>query len=96
VTTTSIRGNNEPPDDLGERLATISRGRDEELRVRLKEYEGHPFISLEKWQRDGQGRWWPQKGSVSVRTKELTQVGVALFEADKRLRDDRRETQDEE
>ena len=71
----------QPPADAGVQLLTIPRGKDEELRLRIKDYEGHPFISVEKWKANVHGDWWPQKGSVSIRVRELTEVAAALEEA---------------
>jgi hypothetical protein len=78
------------PQDHGHRLATIprsSKGAEEELRVSLASYRGHDFLSLRVWQRDDQGRWWPQKAKgCSVRLSEADDVAEAL-KAGRRIAD---------
>jgi len=74
------------PEPSGEVLATFPRkgpgGRDQELRVVLDEYQGHRYIAIRLWQRDGRGGWWPVKGKgVSIRLREAEGVAVALDRA---------------
>src|SRR5689334_143522 len=71
-----------PPDPTGRPLATLQRGRGEELRVSLDEFEGHPFVSLRVWAPGPTGELWPVRGKgVSVRVRELLDVADALREA---------------
>ena len=72
-----------PPQDDGEVLGTFprSQGR-EELRVVLKTYQGHPYVSIRVWERDQAGAWWPVRGKgVSVRIGEAADVAEALASA---------------
>lgn len=60
------------PEERGERLATLSRGDSEELRVTWDSYEGRPYLSLRLWTRGTDGQWWPDKArGVTVRRHEL-------------------------
>src|SRR5690348_455448 len=73
-----------PPEPSGEILATLTRrsreGPDQELRVSLEEYNGHPFLRLQLWDR-GRGGWWPLKGkAISVRMDEARAVAEVLLE----------------
>jgi Transcriptional Coactivator p15 (PC4) len=71
-----------PPQDLGRRLLTLPRGQDEELRLSLDAYEGHPFLNVRIWTRDADGRgWWPSKRGVTFKLRELADVAEALAEA---------------
>ena len=71
-----------PPQDLGHRLLTLPRGQDEELRLSLDAYEGHPFLNVRIWTRDTDGRgWWPSKRGVTLKLRELADVAEALAEA---------------
>lgn len=69
-----------PPDDDGEVLAAIPRGDGrEELRVTLKTYNGHPYVALRVWERNGRGEFWPVKNKgCSVRVSEAEAVAEAL------------------
>jgi Transcriptional Coactivator p15 (PC4) len=72
-----------PPAETGQRLATLARGRDEELRVNFSTYEGSPYLSLRMWTRDRRtGHWWPDsKRGCSVRIRELRMLAKAVAEA---------------
>ncbi|MBV8611466.1 MAG: hypothetical protein JO034_28985 [Singulisphaera sp.] len=75
-------GGGGPPQDLGHRLLTLPRGQDEELRLSLDAYEGHPFLNVRIWTRDADGRgWWPSKRGVTFKLRELADVAEALAEA---------------
>jgi hypothetical protein len=80
-----------PPEPSGQLLASFDRPNrdraDEQLRVVLDQYEGHPFLSLRLWSRDDRsGAWWPVRGKgISVRLKEAEGVARALMEAVKRM-----------
>lgn len=76
----------ETPRETGRRLVALPRSRrggpDEELRVSLDEYQGHPYISVRLWTQDARsGAWWPSKKGVSVRLAEAEDVADALREA---------------
>ena len=71
-----------PPQDLGHRLLTLPRGQNEELRLSLDAYEGHPFLNIRIWIRDADARgWWPSKRGVTLKLRELADVAEALAEA---------------
>ena len=74
------------PEPSGQLLATCARskrdGPDEEFRVVLDEYEGHPYISLRLWVRSDAG-WVPTKKGVSCRISEAQTVADALVTAAK-------------
>jgi hypothetical protein len=75
-----------PPEDRGERLATLPRERDgTELRVSRQEYEGRPYLSLRVWRRDHDGGWWPTRKGLSIRTSEAQHVAEALAAAVSRV-----------
>src|SRR5690349_2331793 len=73
-----------PPEPTGELLATFPRMRDgveQELRVYLDEYRGHPYLSIRVWEL-GRGGYWPLAGKgVSIRLAEAQGVAEALLEA---------------
>jgi hypothetical protein len=71
-----------PPEDRGQRLATLARGQDEEFRVNLDEYQGRPYVSLRLWQRSQDGNFWPTRKGCSVRIGELPDVIAALQRAE--------------
>jgi hypothetical protein len=71
-----------PPEENGRRLATVSRGPDEELRVNWSFYENKPFLSLRIWTRDDHGQWWPDgKRGVAIRIRELPDIAEAIAES---------------
>lgn len=70
-----------PPEERGERLATIVRGQGEELRITLDEYEGRPYVAVRVWAMGQDGGWWPTKKGCSVRVRELSEVATALMRA---------------
>jgi hypothetical protein len=71
-----------PPTETGQRIATLDRGPDEQVRINWSEYESHPYISLRMWTRDRRGRWWPDsKRGLSIRIRELGQVAAAIAAA---------------
>jgi hypothetical protein len=72
-----------PPPDDGERLATFQRGQDQEMRVTLAEYQGHPYINFRVWSPDPQtGELWPARGKgCSIRMAELPELVEALRKA---------------
>jgi hypothetical protein len=75
----------EAPAERGRRLATFDRSTpkaEEEFRVSLDEYDGHPYVSLRVWSlMDGQ--WWPVKGrGCSVRIAECADLAAALKRAE--------------
>jgi hypothetical protein len=68
------------PTDDGVKLGTVSRGRDKELRIRAKEFNGHPFIDVREWSRQAADQgWWPVKGrGVTIKLREVAEVIAAL------------------
>jgi hypothetical protein len=67
------------PDD-GVKLATIPRGPNRQLRIRLREFKGHRFVELCEWSVNPHNRqWWPEKGKrISIKSRELAAVRDAL------------------
>lgn len=75
------------PVDTAERLATLERSENEEVRVSWAEYEGKPFLSIRLWTRGADGQWWPDKTKgITVRLRELATfadgLALALDKAD--------------
>ena len=71
-----------PPEDTGRRLATCPRGKDEELRISLCEYEGNPYLNMRIWKCDRfQRGWWPDKRGIAIRVRELPDLAEALAAA---------------
>ena len=68
------------PNDEGVSLGTFARGDGgEELRVSVKSYENHPYVSVRLWSRDDRGDWWPAKNKgISIRLAEVEGVIGAL------------------
>jgi Transcriptional Coactivator p15 (PC4) len=82
----------EPPQDSGERLAVYPRGKDQEMRISLSEYNGNPYVSMRLWERGRDGAWWPTRKGCSIRLGECADVAAVLqsVAADGRpARDDR-------
>lgn len=73
------------PSPEGERLATIPRGKTEELRLAWDEYEGHPYLGLRVWAKLDEGKWIPTKKGLSIRLHELAELleglGLAVVKA---------------
>ena len=69
-----------PPVDSGTRIGTIRRSATEEIRVSWNEYEGKPFINIRLWREadDGSGFWPDSRRGISIRIRELAQLGVAI------------------
>jgi hypothetical protein len=75
------RRSGQPPEERGRRLATLPRGKGEEVRISWDTYEGRPYVSLRLWNQDDSGGWWPTKCGFTVRIRELPEVGEALATA---------------
>jgi len=74
--------NQQAPADDGVPLATLGRGPDKQLRIRLKEYQGHRYIDVREWALSKDGAFWfPTKKGGSIRTRELEHVIEALEKA---------------
>jgi hypothetical protein len=72
------------------RLATVSRGPTEQLRLVWREHNGSPFVDVRIWSRDARGRFWPDpRRGLSVRPRELKAVAEAIEKA-RELANDRR------
>lgn len=71
-----------PPEPKGTLLASIPRRSgavEQELRIALDEYEGHPYVAIRLWERNPEGDLWPVKGKgISVRIGELDEVLDAI------------------
>jgi hypothetical protein len=70
-----------PPEERGRRLATLPRGKGEEIRITWDSYEGRPYLSLRVWNQDDNGGWWPTKVGFTVRLRELPEVAAAIAAA---------------
>jgi hypothetical protein len=70
----------QPPLERGRRLAAFRRGRhgEEELRVTLDEYEGHPYVAIRLWVEGEDGTWYPTKKGTSVRMAECGELAEVL------------------
>ena len=70
-------------------IATIEKNRSEELRIALKEYEGHHYVDLrtytEPYSDHGQGRV-PTKKEVTLGVAKLPALIAAIREAEERAR----------
>jgi hypothetical protein len=72
-----------PPAERGRRLAAIPRGRDEQLRISLDEFNGHPYVAVRVFARGQDGSWWPVRGKgLGIRLRELAEVAEALKRAE--------------
>ena len=70
------------PEEDGQRLATMQRGPDEEIRVTWRTYEGRPYVAIRFWTRKFDGQWWPDKGrGISIRIRELPELATAVSAA---------------
>jgi hypothetical protein len=69
-----------PPQEQGQRLATIPRPRDDaEVRINWCEYDGHPYVAIRFWVKGNDGQMWPDKHrGFSVRLHELPDVADAI------------------
>lgn len=76
--------NNHPPKgptDNGKRLVVIGRGDNEELRLVWSSCDGHPYLNISLWRRDGSGVMRPVgEKTLSVRISELADFadGVSM------------------
>ena len=75
-----------PPAETGRRILALPRkgrdGSEDELRVSLDAFEGHPYISIRLWMLDRRsGAWWPTKKGLSIRMREAGDVADAIREA---------------
>ncbi|MCC6431910.1 MAG: hypothetical protein IT354_13445 [Gemmatimonadaceae bacterium] len=70
------------PIEQGERLATASRGENDELRFSWSEYNGRHFFSARLWQKGSDGAWWPVKDKgIAIRRHELPALAEAVAAA---------------
>ena len=77
------QSSNAPPQPTGELLVALPRtsrqGAEQELRLVLDEYKGHPYIAVRLWQRDIHGGWRPLKDQgCSIRLGEVEEAVQAL------------------
>lgn len=68
----------QPPAEDGERLLTLPRGGEQELRLNLCEYEGRPYLALRLWERGRGGAWFPTRKGCSIRMHEAGQLAEVL------------------
>lgn len=73
-----------PPEPTGELLAAVlrpgSRGEaDADLRIKLDEYEGRPFLGMRLWEARG-GVYSPTRKGVTIRLSEAAEVAAAILE----------------
>ena len=65
------------PEDRGQRLATIDRGDEGELRISLDRYQDRPFISIRVWR----GGYPDPKRGIAIRLRELPDFAEAIGRA---------------
>jgi hypothetical protein len=71
-----------PPQENGQRLATIDRSETEQIRINWSEYEGKPFFSIRMWKRGDDGQFWPDpKRGISIRVRELPDLAEGIAQA---------------
>ena len=64
----------------GRLAATLPRGRDEQLRLVEKDYNGTPYFDLRIWyRRDANSPWLPTKKGVPIRRWMLPVLAEALL-----------------
>ena len=70
-------------------IATIEKNRSEELRIALKDYEGHDYVDIrtyiEPYSDHGQGRV-PTKKGITLAVRKLPALIDAIREAEERAR----------
>lgn len=72
----------EPPAETGQRLGTLKRGEEEEVRINWDEYKGHNFLSIKLWRRDSDGGWWPDKSKgITIKVRELSDFSESIVAA---------------
>ena len=49
------------PVENGERLVTIARNDNDELRLNWAEYNGHNFLNVRVWTQSDDGQWFPHR-----------------------------------
>jgi hypothetical protein len=69
------------PEERPERLATLRRGDNEELRVVWDHFRGFRFLSLRVWYCAADDEWRPSRTGISVKLRELRQVADAFTRA---------------
>ena len=55
-------------------IAVIQKNRDDELRVALKEYEGHPYVDVRTFTEYQSGEVGPTKKGVTIGVSKLCQL----------------------
>lgn len=72
-----------PPEENGQRIATIARGDDEELRLSWAEYNGRHFLNIRIWRKADDGAaWFPDKTKgLTVRIRELPDFAEGIAKA---------------
>ena len=78
----SQKSDDKAPQENGQRLATIQRADDEELRLNWSEFKGRHFLNIRVWKKHSDGSWYPQKDKgLTVRKHELPGFAVGVSEA---------------
>lgn len=74
----ALGADRKPPEDTGERLATIPRDDGSEVRISWASYEGKPYLAIQRW-RPGVGGFWPDREQrMTVRLRELSTFAEGL------------------
>ena len=69
----------EAPEDSGEKFLTIARGTGQELRVRLKTYNGRSYLDCRLWSRSGAASpFFPTQKGLTIRKHEIADMIKAL------------------
>jgi hypothetical protein len=59
-------------------IATIEKNADEEIRVSLREYKGHPFIDVRVYWKPPEGEPGPTKKGVTLNPELFPQLKKAM------------------
>lgn len=59
-------------------IATIEKNADEEIRVSLREYKGHPFIDIRVYWKPPEGEPGPTKKGVTLNPELFPELKKAL------------------
>ena len=76
------------PVENGERLVTIPRNDNDELRLNWAEYNGHNFLNVRVWTQGDDGQLFPHRDKgLTVRVAELADFAEGVEKALKRALD---------
>ena len=67
-------------------IATIEKNADEEIRVSLREYKGHPFIDIRVYWKPAEGEPGPTKKGVTLNPERFPEFKKAMAALEEALR----------